>query len=89
MEEVRNRWAGRRTAVRITQTKVAVGCMPGQAGGGVAAVWDVAARATGLHAAAARDEIRAAMRQMPCCDGPLGRRRPVGRLHDRAHAEGG
>eukprot|EP00969_Alexandrium_andersonii_P346360 15311191-Alexandrium_andersonii.AAC.1 len=43
--------------------------MPGQAGGGVAAVWDVAARAAGLHAAAARDEIRAVLQQMPCCDG--------------------
>eukprot|EP00969_Alexandrium_andersonii_P075985 3349683-Alexandrium_andersonii.AAC.1 len=31
MEEVRSRWAGRRTAARITQTKVAVGRMPGRA----------------------------------------------------------
>eukprot|EP00969_Alexandrium_andersonii_P340736 15060642-Alexandrium_andersonii.AAC.1 len=41
IEEVRGRWAGRRAGVRITQTKVAVGRMPGQAGSGVAAVWDV------------------------------------------------
>eukprot|EP00969_Alexandrium_andersonii_P239744 10583695-Alexandrium_andersonii.AAC.1 len=59
----------RRTAVRIMQTKVAVGRMPGQAGSGIAAVWDVAARATGMHAAAARDEIRAVLEQLPCSEG--------------------
>eukprot|EP00969_Alexandrium_andersonii_P286400 12660706-Alexandrium_andersonii.AAC.1 len=64
IEEVLSRWAGRRTAVWITRTK-AVGRMPGQAGGGIAAVWDVAARTTGMHAAAARDELRTALEQLP------------------------
>eukprot|EP00969_Alexandrium_andersonii_P324669 14346390-Alexandrium_andersonii.AAC.1 len=46
VEEVRGRWAGRRAGVRIAQTKVAAGRMPGQADSGAATVWDVAARTT-------------------------------------------
>eukprot|EP00969_Alexandrium_andersonii_P204970 9057721-Alexandrium_andersonii.AAC.1 len=68
MEALRSRWAGRHTQLRITRTKVAAGRMPGQAGEGIATVWDVAAHATGLHAAALRDEVREALRQLGCSD---------------------
>eukprot|EP00969_Alexandrium_andersonii_P050627 2224833-Alexandrium_andersonii.AAC.1 len=69
IEEVRSRRAGCRAGVRIAQTKVAAGRMPGQADCGAAPVWEIAIRTTGQRASVARDEIRAALARLPCSDG--------------------